>query len=530
MSTSCSDLLDLEDVWPDRAFYRPGESAHLCLLVCNRAERPVTVSCWLTLSWLDQELSSESWSLEVQPGRQRFVLPLALPRTAFRGYGVDVKVCDEWGQSLACKSTALDVLENWTQAPRYGFLADFAPEAPEAEEVGDALARFHLNLVQFYDWMWRHYVLVPPEEEFADALRRRISLRVVRERVAACRARGIAAMGYAAVYGAEPEYALEHPDEMLYDAEGEPYSLEKLFYIMNIHADNPWRERILREMARAVREVSFDGLHLDQYGFPKENVFGPAPERVPYDLAEDFPAFIAEARQAIRVENPEARVIFNLVENWPVQTVAPSTPDAVYIEVWPPYTAYADLQRLLLDARRLAGGKQVILAAYLSPLQNAQGEELLRAEAATRLASAAIWANGGFHLVVGEREGILSGAYYPSYERMRSEFAGVMRRLYDFVVRYENVLSDGRLETVPAAEVGERVRLRGVGLSGRGEGGGVWGILRRMPQCITLSLINLTGVTDARWNVPQAVASVVRDVCLEVRVEGVVVGVYAATP
>ena len=65
MSRAYNGDLTLDDVWPDRAFYRPGESAHLCLLVYNRAEQPVTVSCWLTLSWLDQELSSEIRSLEV---------------------------------------------------------------------------------------------------------------------------------------------------------------------------------------------------------------------------------------------------------------------------------------------------------------------------------------------------------------------------------------------------------------------------------------------------------------------------------
>src|SRR5579883_2747118 len=98
------------------------------------------------------------------------------------------------------------------------------------------------------------------------------------------------------------------------------------------------------------------------------------------------------ARDVARQAHSDARVIFNLVENWPLETVAPTTPDAVYIEVWPPYTSYCDLQQLILGARQLAPEKQVILAAYLAPLQNAQGEELLRAETATSLASAAIWA------------------------------------------------------------------------------------------------------------------------------------------
>lgn len=530
MSNQTKYPIALTDIWADRAVYQPGEPAHLLLLIQNQAEHPIAVCLHIALSWLDQEIANQSQQLEVQPGQQQITLPLELPTESFRGYGVDVTLCDEHDYPWMQKSTALDVLEDWTQAPRYGFLSDFAPGEHDAQAICASLARYHVNLAQFYDWMWRHYILMPPTEDFSDALDRHISLQAVRAKVAACRAQGIAAIGYAAVYGAEPEYALKHPAEMLYDAEGEPHSLEKLFYIMNIHADNPWRTQILAEMERAVREVPFDGLHLDQYGFPRTNAFGPAPARVPYDLAEDFPVFVEEARKAARRAQPAARVIFNLVENWPVQTVAPTTPDATYIEVWPPYTSYYDLQQLILGARSLAPEKQVILAAYLSPLQNAQGDDLLLAETATRLASAAIWASGGFHLLLGEQDGALCHAYYPSYAPLRPEFAHVMRGLYDFVVRYENVLSDLRLLTIPAAEAQGQIQIQGVALSATGEAGKVWAILRQMPQFLTVSLINLCTAPDAAWNAPKPPAATLLDLHIEVQVHGEITGVFAASP
>lgn len=522
--------VSLADIWVDRAVYRPGEAATLLLLVHNQEKHPVTALLHVALSWLDQEVSARDQRLEIQPGQQQVSLSLELPAESFRGYGVDITLCKENGHPWVRRSTALDVLESWTQAPRYGFLSDFAPGDHNAEAVCASLARYHVNLAQFYDWMWRHYILMPPEEEFSDALERRVSLRVVREKVAACRARGIAAMGYAAVYGAEPEYALEHPAEMLYDAEGKPYSLAELFYIMNIHADNPWRTLILAEMTRAVREVPFDGLHLDQYGFPREQVFGPAPRCVPYDLAEDFPVFIDAARLAVREAQPGARVIFNAVENWPIETVAPTSQDATYIEVWPPYTSYADLQKLILEAQRLAPEKQVILAAYLTPLKGAQGDDVFQAEAATRLASAAIWACGGFHLLMGERDGALCDPYYPLYASLRPEFAGIMRSLYDFVVRYENTLSDPLLVTTPADEVHQRIQIQGSVISATGEAGAVWAILRHMPQFLTVSLINLSTAPDAAWNAPKPAAETLRDVRIELRVSGEITSVYAASP
>ena len=44
-----------------------------------------------------------------------------------RGYGVDVRLLDSDGAPVASASTAFDVLDHWTQAPRYGFLTDFLP-------------------------------------------------------------------------------------------------------------------------------------------------------------------------------------------------------------------------------------------------------------------------------------------------------------------------------------------------------------------------------------------------------------------
>ncbi len=254
--------------WPDQATYRPHEPAAVHVALDNVMGEAWHGALEMRLSWLDEVIAIVRRRVVVPSEGTMETVSLRLPHESFRGYGVDLAVRDEHGHLVAEGTTALDVLDDWTQAPRYGFLSDFTPGTLDPATAVDMLARYHINVVQFYDWMWRHYALMPPRDDFEDALGRALSLRVVRDKVAACRAWGMGALGYAAVYGAEPEYALAHPDEMLYDAAGEPYSLEKLFYIMNIHEGNPWRARILDEMARAVREVPFDGLHLDQYGFP----------------------------------------------------------------------------------------------------------------------------------------------------------------------------------------------------------------------------------------------------------------------
>src|SRR5262249_33110544 len=158
------------------------------------------------------------------------------------------------------------------------------------------------------------------------------------------------------------------------------------------------------EFAHAVHELGFDGIHLDQYGFPRTARTATG-ELV--DLAEHFPPLIDAARAAVVSERPDAGVIFNAVGNWPIETVAATTQDVIYLEVWPPDESYNDLRRLIGAARRLSGGKQVILAAYLSPFAQAGAATLPQAEAAALLATAAIAAAGGSHLLLGERDGIL---------------------------------------------------------------------------------------------------------------------------
>ena len=88
--------------------------------------------------------------------------------------------------------------------PRYGFVSHY--EAGRATDgVAENVRRFHLNAVQFYDWMYRHAKLMPPEEEFEDALGQRISLATVRRLVAAVHEAGSLPIAYAAVYAVGKE-------------------------------------------------------------------------------------------------------------------------------------------------------------------------------------------------------------------------------------------------------------------------------------------------------------------------------------
>jgi dextranase len=495
------------------------------------------VEVQLRLTWLQHLVSETSHPVSLARGAETVVdLPLALPDVSIRGYGVEALARDGAGEIVARRATALDVLDHWAQAPRYGFLSDFPPDDASAEACAEALARYHINVAQFYDWMWRHYALLPPTDDFTDALGRQLSLRTVREKVAACRRWGIAAYGYAAVYGAEPEYIAGHPDEVAYDASGKPYSLADLFYIMNVAPGSSWRAHIIASMREAVRDVPFDGLHLDQYGMPRDPAFD-ANGR-PLDFPADFATFIDEARTAMQQPDRAVGVIFNAVENWPIERVANTTQDAVYIEVWPPYVSYQDLQALIVNAHRLAPAKQVIIAAYMKPLGEAQDEEALAAaEAAIRLTSAAIWANGGSHLLLGEQNAALHDPYYVNHAILRSEFVSVMRAYYDFVVRYLNVLRDLRPTPLAPSAASEaalqaQVVVDGWHVTPTATAGALWAIARAAASYLTVSLINLSAATSTDWNAAAAAPPELINLRTHIRLVNAlpVRGVYAATP
>ena len=350
---------------------------------------------------------------------------LILPPLPTGSYGVAVETGSaQW-------EGAFDVVEDSRQVTRYAFLSDFTSADTETQDV-DWLRRLHFNAVQFYDWMYRHDMLLPPQERYLDPMGRETDLAAIRAKIAACKAAGIRPIAYGAVYAAAKELFAEHPEWAMYTMDGQAMTFAGWLYYMNIAPSCGWSEHILAEFRKAVA-FGFSGIHMDTYGFPKQ-VWDA--ERRPVELTDALPKLIDRAAEAVRKEDSAAGVIFNAVNNWPMEAVAGTRQDAVYIEVWPPNDRYYDLYTLIREAR-LCSGKQVVLAAYLHPFQQADTDG---AERAFRLSWAAISAAGGTQLVLGENKAALQDSYYANYASLRASFLPVVQRYCDFLVRYAALL------------------------------------------------------------------------------------------
>ena len=490
-------------VIPDKAFYRPGElvTLHVTADAVGQVEGVITFLAD-PVAVITAELVDGQATLVWQP-----------PARSPRGYGVEIRLVDGGARA----STAFDVLDRWIQAPRYGFLSQFAPGRDDAEATLDALLPYHVNGLQFYDWQYRHAELMPPTEPYADALGRQLSLETVNRLIDATHARNVAAMPYTAIYGASPDFYAQHPDWALLDARGEVFDFADGFLkIMNPAPNSPWTDHLMDQFTQVLEQTAFDGIHLDQYGAPKIG-YSTTGERV--DLAEAFPQFIDRMAAVVDAQRGDDGVsIFNAVGNWPVETVAPAEQDAVYIEVWAPYTRFTDLHRIVVNAQALGGGKPVIIAAYIPPERTAN----------VRLANALIFASGAYHLELGEPDAMLADPYFPRFGLMTDEMQAVMARYYDFLVRYENILALGTSDATSARAAA--LTIDGVKTTGLRSEDRVVVIVRQGDGFETFSLVNLMGIGDSRWDQPVQAPEEMTDLTAQLTVDRPVARLWWASP
>src|SRR5438128_318717 len=136
---------------PSKAQYKPGEEIGLQLRF-RTYQRDELAFQW-TLFELDRPIFKGEGKLAcAESGESEISFVIPAQTNGSGAYGVFVTATDEHGGTLEAE-TAFDVAAHWNEAPRYGFLSDFAPgDAGDSTDI-DFLNENHINIVQFYDWM-----------------------------------------------------------------------------------------------------------------------------------------------------------------------------------------------------------------------------------------------------------------------------------------------------------------------------------------------------------------------------------------
>jgi len=474
------------DLHVDRAYYKPGELVKISSTIQNNVNSTPQVVVTMSIHYLMNEIYSTSQKVKLVGGSQSVDFTYSPPIEVSRGYGVEVRAEDENGNLLSYDSTAFDVLDNWTQNPRYGFLTDFYPNRKDANETLGLLNRYHINGLQFYDWMYRHEQFLTNQDPYYDLWSPKPkSIETVNRLIDTAHEFNMAAMPYTAVYGASRDYALNHPDMVLYKASGEMYDFggDKMM-IMDPRPESPWTIHLLQQYQDILEKTHFDGIHIDQYGDPK---VGLTKNHDKYELAPALFDFVNQTKKLTDRYSKNDAVVFNLVNNWPVETIAPSQEDFVYIEVWSPNNWFSDLHQLIVFAQKLSGGKPVVLANYIDP----------KFENTAIINDAIIFASGGGHIELGENNGMLSEAYFPNYQVISDSLSTILQNYYDFAVRYQNVIG-------PTAKDGtndfkNKIQITSIPTSLSQLNDVVWPYVRQTNDTLAINLINLLGIQQNEW-------------------------------
>ncbi|GMQ60124.1 glycoside hydrolase family 66 protein [Vallitalea sediminicola] len=511
----------IQDIYPNKAQYLEGETIEI-IIEWKQNVNPIDICISLVISHLDEKYLSITKS--VNNRNENSVIEIEPLKV--NGYGVDINIFDD-EKIVATYSTAVDVVTSHKDSPRYGFLSEF--ESKDVLDDADILSlkKLHINMVQFYDWMYRHDDLVNEEANYIDLMGKKISLQAIRSKIDLCHENGMKAIAYGAVYAASKPFYEEHKEEALYGSNKQPISFIDKFIIMNIEEKSPWHSHIINEYEKTIRCLDFDGIHMDTYGYPKKAISKLNDEHI-VNLEKEFPILINNTKKQLSKVKEDVTLIFNNVGNWPVSSTCHANQDMVYIEVWDPYSTYNHIQSIIRDARRETD-KPIILAAYLKPFMD-EGEET--GAYALKILTAAIIANGAYHLILGENQGILTQGYYVDYYKISDNLFSEIRKYYDFMIRYSDLFYDRNLIDVSMTHAygdNEEYVFEGDDFSATADSNKIWTIIRESHDTKLISLINLKG-NDVIWNKGKEEPTRNSDMKLKIQVEKEVKNVYISSP
>ena len=484
------------ECYPHKGTYQPGEIIQIIVQVLG--EFGLEGDLLLEVFYLDKQISTTSKKVVSHSDVKEYSFEFNVPENSPRGYGVEARLLHACGEEMDNASTSFDVLGAWTERPRYGFLTDFGADRVEMFTSVDSLVRYHINGLQFYDWQYRHDCLLPPTDVYVDPLGRALSKKNIMDSIEIAHQRGIAAMAYLAIYAASLEFWEKHQDWGLYDGEGKPFTFENFLGIMDPSPYSPWIDHLLDECDRTLANTSFNGLHIDQYGEPKEG-FNFKGNKV--DIPASFNYFIWLSKKRY----PQSIVTFNAVGNWPIEQLANTPIDFLYIEVWATTPHYKDLLHIVQGGRKLSSGKPVVVALYIP------ADRMVN----ILLADAIIMASGGSRIELGEVERLLSDPYFPNYQAIPAELKGRLRKYYDFLVRYGDFFGPDS-EDVAEYQVDAPE--------------GVWVITRKRAEWLVISLINFSGIDDVRWDEKHSSPTQVAEFTITVKGVGTVNKIMCASP
>jgi dextranase len=369
------------------------------------------------------------------------------PETDFQGYLVEVYNNGE-GKEKIIATTGVDVSSVWTRFPRYGFLSEYNAKTPaEINSVIERLNKYHINGLQYYDWLHDHHkplagTPADPAASWPDLLGRTNTRTTTEAYLASAKSRNIASMWYDLCYGALSNAAADGVQESWYLFKNSNHTTKDAHQLnapfrSSIYLVDPNNQAWLNYFSTKVKEVydvyDFDGFHIDQLG-NRGTLYDYNGASV--NLPTGFGKFI----QKMVADFPQKHNAFNAVSGYAQQQIANASVDFLYTEIWGETSTYAGLKTLIDQNHTYNSSLNSVFAAYMNyDLGRNKGTFNTPG---VLFADAVMFAVGASHLELGEH--MLCNEYFPNKNlSMDKTLETALVRYYDFLVAYENILRDG---------------------------------------------------------------------------------------
>jgi dextranase len=475
-----STLLRSISITTDKARYNPGDIVYF---QADRAQKGLAIKYWHLGELLDIiPLSEDNWTW-------------TLPNDDFKGYYVEVIGKNADGQIRTVGAVAVDASSDWTRFPRYGFLSKFGEMVTSGriDAVLTNLKKYHINALQYYDWMYDHHhplagSVTKPDSDWPSIIGDINSLETIRSYIAKGHELNIASMWYDLCYGAM-EWASEdgvswewaiYKDPSHNNRDYHPLSAP---FLSNIYLMNPGNAQWLNYFSAQAQDVykvfDFDGFHIDQLGYRGVRYDYSGAE---VDVEKGFGAFISKMKQV----SPDKKLAFNAVSLNGQKYIASAPSDFLYVELWD--TRFSALAKVFSENRSLAPEKNTVIAGYVNYKQSGFFNT-----PAVLLTDAVIFAMGGAHIELGEH--MLGNEYFPDASlEMDETLKNSLVSYYDFLTGYENILRDN-VEPVNLTVSSDKVSISGFGPIK----GSVNVLTRKVDGKIVVHLLNFKDAVHLDW-------------------------------
>ena len=364
--------------YTDKSTHTPGTQATIT------AEASGDGTVHFSVSHLGVEVASGDATVE----NGKATWPYTTPGDNNQGYLVTAT-----GADGTHAETALDVSSSWTRFPRMGYLSHFKPTAPAGTDGNTTYESFlfqqpqdyinklsqdyHINALQYYDWQYRHEQPVATGDLenqwplwYANTY---ASKKTISDYIQDAKNANMGSLAYSMAYAANDNYDTNKiKDEWRLREDNGSYWVRDLGeqwwvptpkgvdkpkshqFMMNVNNED-WRTYITGQYKTQKTEFKFDGTHIDTLGqTSKKDASGN-----PVDLTDGLAALVDDT-----YKNVGGQVGINLPDGAGSEKINKASAAYMYTELWDHNETNAQVASYLQNARKDAGNKAQIVAAY----------------------------------------------------------------------------------------------------------------------------------------------------------------------